>query len=190
MNYVTFDIETYHPERLDEMNTEKFRVSVVGAYFSWLDEYIAFLEADTKDFLNLLKKSDLVIGYNHIWFDLAVLQKYADFDLKGLPNYDIMLEIEKKIGYKVKLNDICKANLGTSKTDSYSTYKDYYWDANWFPLIDYCMHDVKLTNQLFLQIMNTGKVKYPDMHQIREVQLDKPDTNTRRTIVEENESIF
>ncbi len=190
MHYVTFDIETYHPERLNEMNREKFRVSVTGAYFSWLDKYVAFLEEDTKVFLELLKKAELVVGYNHIWFDLPVLQKYADFSLKQLPNYDIMIEIEKKIGYKVKLNDVCKANLGTSKTDSFEQFKNYYWEENWFPLIDYCMHDVRLTNEIFHQILNTGRLKYPDMHQTKEAELDPPKAGQVQSLEAQTESIF
>ncbi len=190
MNFVTFDIETYHPDRLDEMDTSKFRVSVVGAYFSWLDEYIAFLEDDVSEFLRLLKEADLVVGYNHIWFDLPVLQKYANFDLQTLPNYDILLEIEKRIGYKVKLNDICKANLGESKTDSFEQFKNYYWDKNWLPLIDYCMHDVRLTNQIFEQIRQTGKLKYPDMHEIKEIEMGKPEPYKRQSNQTEAEGIF
>ena len=52
MNYITFDIETYHADNLDEFNTERFNVSVLGAYFSWVDEYVVFLEDQVKDFLS------------------------------------------------------------------------------------------------------------------------------------------
>lgn len=190
MNYLTLDIETYHPERLEEIHTEKLRVSVVGAYLSWLDEYVAFLEADVKDFLALLRQVDLVVGYNHIWFDLPVLQKYADFKLKNLPCYDIMLEIEKKIGYKLKLDEVCRVNLGVSKTDFYARYKDYYWDQNWFPLIDYCMHDVRFTNQIFQRILDTGKIQYPDMHQIKEIELEPPQAGKNQVLIEDRQSIF
>ena len=117
---------------------------------------------------------DLLVGYNQLWFDLPVLQKYATFDLKNLPNYDILVELEKKLGYKVKLNDLCKVNLEETKTDSFEHFKHYYWRKQWLPLIDYCMHDVRLTNQLFQLIVSTGKLKYPDMHEIKEVNLDQP----------------
>jgi len=176
MNFITFDIETYSPSRLEKIDTNEFRVSVCGAYLSWTGEYLAFLEDDIKDFLELLRQADVVVGYNHLWFDLPVLQKYADWDLiKGTNNYDIMVELEKKIGYKLKLNDVCKANLSDDiKTDSYETYKHYYWDKNWYPLIDYCMNDVRLTNDIFLQILNTKKLKYQNLHQTMEVELDSP----------------
>ncbi|NJL96703.1 hypothetical protein HC864_02695 [Candidatus Gracilibacteria bacterium] len=96
MNYIVFDIETYNPDGNDKIDTSAMRVSVIGCYISWLDEYIAFIEGDEKDFLNILKQAELVVGYNHIWFDLPVLKKYAQWDIMSLPNYDIMVEIEKE----------------------------------------------------------------------------------------------
>ena len=136
-----------------------------------------------------MKKADLMSGYKHLWSDLPVLPKYADFDLKKLPCYDIMVEIEKKIGYKLKLDDVCKANLGSKKTDDFSVYKNYYWDKNWFPLIDYCMHDVKLTEQIFRQIMDTQTLKYNDLQETKEVIVDKP-SPSKIAISEDMESFF
>jgi DEAD/DEAH box helicase domain-containing protein len=174
MNFVVFDIETYSPGNLQKIDTKEFRVSVTGAYISWIDEYIAFMEDDTKDFLEVLKQADLVVGYNHLWFDLPVLQKYSDFNLLDLPSYDIMIEAEKKIGFKLKLDDLCKANLNSKKTDSYEVYKHYHAEKKWAPLIDYCMNDVKLTTELFLKIINEGKLIYNDLLDVKEITFDKP----------------
>jgi DNA polymerase elongation subunit (family B) len=178
MNYITFDIETYSPSDLDRIDVKEFRCSVCGAYISWLNggkgQYIAFLEENIKEFLELLKHADLIIGYNHIWFDLPVLQKYADFDLLKLPCYDIMLKVEQKIGTKLRLNDLCKANFdGDIKTDSYSVYKHYYKEGKWLELIDYCMNDVRLTEQLFQQILTIKKLTYYDLHIQKEIIMDE-----------------
>jgi DEAD/DEAH box helicase domain-containing protein len=189
MNYVTFDIETYNPSKQNKIDTEKMRASVVGAYVSWIDEYIAFLEDEVKDFLNLLRQCDLVVGYNHLYFDLPVLQKYSDWDLGKLPGYDIMLEIEKKLGFKLKLDDVCKVNLGTKKTDSFEKYKHYYWEGKWKELIDYCMNDVRLTEEIFRMITATQTLKYNDLIEIKEVVLDKPQSG-KVEIDLQTESIF
>jgi DNA polymerase elongation subunit (family B) len=194
MNYITFDIETYSPSDLDRIDTKEFRCSVCGAYISWLNDgqgqYIAFLEDNIKEFLELLKHADLIIGYNHIWFDLPVLQKYADFDLLKLPCYDIMLKVEQKIGSKLRLNDLCKANFdGDLKTDSYSVYRHYHRDGKWLELIDYCMNDVRLTEQLFQQILKTKKLAYYDLHIQKEILLDEVEFG-KVEIQEGAESIF
>lgn len=174
MNYIVFDIETYSPTNNDKINTSELRTSVIGAYYSWTNSYIAFLEGDGEYFTHTLQYADLVVGYNHIWFDLPVLQKYSQYDLLSLPNYDLMLEIEKKLGFKPKLNDITKANLEESKTDSYEQFKHYYADKNWFPLIDYCMNDVRLTKKIFDLALAEKQIKYNDLLDIKFVTLDKP----------------
>ncbi len=194
MNYITFDIETYSPSDLNRIDTKEFRASVIGAFISWLNNgkgaYIAFLEKDVKEFLNLLQQADLIIGYNQMWFDLPVLQKYSNFDLLKLPNYDILLKIEEKIGYKLKLNDVCKANFENDlKTDNYSIYRHYHKQGKWLELIDYCMNDVRLTQQLFAKIMNEKQINYYDLHILKTINLDEFEFG-RVTIEESAESLL
>ena len=174
MNYITFDIETYHADHLDEFNTERFNVSVLGAYFSWIDEYVVFLEDQVKDFLALLAEVELVVGYNHINFDFAVLQKYSSFDLLSLSSYDLMVEFQKKTGFRIKLDELCKANLGTQKTDSFENYADYYWDKQFFKLADYCLNDVRLTQELFEKVLQTKTLVYEDLQGQKEVVFESP----------------
>lgn len=174
MNYITFDIETYSPSDSSKIDTSEFRVTVIGAYFSWIGRYVAFLEKDVKDFLEILKEADLVVGYNHVWFDIPVLQKYADYDLKQLTTYDIMLEFEKKAGFKCKLDDLCKSNLGSAKTDTYEKFSKYHKEGRWDLLIDYCMHDVKLTEELFQMVLNKQEIKYSDALETKQFLLNSP----------------
>jgi DNA polymerase elongation subunit (family B) len=194
MNYITFDIETYSPSDLNHIDTKEYRASVVGAFISWLNNgqgaYIAFLEKDIKQFLDLLKQVDLVIGYNQLWFDLPVLQKYSSFDLLKLPNYDILVKIEEKIGGKLKLNDVCKANFDNDlKTDSYSVYRHYHKQNKWLELIDYCMNDVRLTQALFQQILTKKVVHYYDLHILKTIEMDNVEFG-KVNIVDGADSIF
>jgi DNA polymerase elongation subunit (family B) len=174
MNWITFDIETYSPTKSDKINVQELRASVIGAYISWTNEYVAFLEEDAKYFTELLKKADLVIGWNHIWFDLPVMQKYADYDLSKLPTYDIMIEMEKVMGFKLKLDNVAKANIGESKTDTYEQFKHYYWNQDWFKLIDYCMNDVRLTNLIFEKALNNEEIKFYELHNLHVTKVAKP----------------
>jgi uncharacterized protein YprB with RNaseH-like and TPR domain len=190
MNYVTFDIETYSPGNLTRIDTSEFRVSVIGAYFSWLDKYLVFLEKDVTAFLSIIKECDLIVGYNHVWFDIPVLQKYSSFDLKQLPTFDLMTEIESQIGYKLKLDDLCKANFDNdTKTDSYEKYSKYHKENKWLELVDYCMNDVRLTENLFQKVLDGEVLNYFDLHIKKQVLLIKP-TGQKAQIKETSESIF
>ena len=197
MNYITFDIETYIPEGVPDrigskLNVEAMRVAVIGVYYSWIEggSYIAFLEENVSDFLASLQVADCVIGYNHIWFDNAVLQKYADFDLKTLPNWDLMQEAEKSLGFKPKLDDLCKSNLGTQKTDSFETYRNYYRDGKMFELTDYCMHDVLLTERLHQLVQKNGHLLYSDAFKTRQIIITPPNFSAGTTQIMGNESLL
>lgn len=181
MNYVTFDIETYIPEGIPDrvgsrLNVEAMKVAVIGAYFSWINGgiYVAFLEENVQEFLKTLRLADCVIGYNHIWFDNAVLQQYADFDLNTLPNWDLMLEAEKGLGFKPKLDDLCKSNLGTKKTDSFEIYRHYYKDGKMAELTDYCLNDVLLTEKLHQLVHKNGYLLYSDAFRSRQILITPP----------------
>lgn len=177
MNYVVFDIETqtWFTELPPGSTHADLKISVLGAYFSQNEEYIAFLEHDLDVFVDRLKQADLVIGYNSIGFDYKVLQPYTNLELNSLPSYDIMLEMEKKIGYKVKLGDVATATLGYTKTDKGENATKYFREGTWDKLIDYCMYDVKITKEVFEVALNTGKLKYKDLIDTKEVPVDKPD---------------
>ncbi len=197
MNYITFDIETYIPEGVPDrigskLNVEAMRVAVIGVYYSWIEggSYIAFLEENVSDFLASLQVADCVIGYNHIWFDNTVLQKYADFDLKTLPNWDLMQEAEKSLGFKPKLDDLCKSNLGTQKTDSFETYRNYYRDGKMFELTDYCMHDVLLTERLHQLVQKNGHLLYSDAFKTRQIMITPPNFSAGNTQIMGNESLL
>jgi DEAD/DEAH box helicase domain-containing protein len=191
MDYVIFDIETqtWFDQLPPSATYGDLKISVLGAYFSRSDKYIAFFEHDLEDFVQQLKTVDLVVGYNSISFDYKVLQPYTNLDTSSLPSYDIMLEIEKKIGYKVKLDDVASATLGYAKTDKGSNAPKYFKEGKWDKLVNYCMHDVKITHQVFQEIMKNGQVQYQDLIEKRLVSLDKP-TKKHKALRYFEQSIF
>jgi DNA polymerase elongation subunit (family B) len=183
MNYITFDIETYNPDEnmktagRGKIDISKLKISTIGAYYSWLDEYVIFWEEDVVDFIETLKYADFIVGYNHVSFDLPVLQKYTNFDLKTLQNYDIMLEVEKQIGFKLRLNDLASSNLKFVKTDSFANFRTYHLEDKWHELSYYCIHDVKITQNLFEKILKGQELKYSDMLSTKTVKPVAPSKN-------------
>jgi DEAD/DEAH box helicase domain-containing protein len=192
LNYCVFDIETqnWFTDLPPGSDHSKLKISVLGAYFSKEDVYIAYLEKDLEAFVEKLKTVDLVIGYNSIGFDLPVLQPYTDLDLKTLPSYDILLEIEKQVGFKVKLDDVAKATLGINKTDKGSNAILYFREGNWSKLIDYCMWDVRITKEVFETALNSGVLKYKDFIDQKEVKVNAPNFNLPKNLRYFEKGIF
>ena len=189
MNYITFDIETYSPSKLDRIDTDEFRVSVIGAYISWTDQYVAFMEEDVDKFIELAMSAELIVGFNHIWFDVPVLYKYLSEDkLIKLPNYDIILKVKEKLGFNIKLDDLAKNNLNVAKTDTYDKYVNYYWDEKWYELIDYCMNDVWITEQLFRKAINGDTFLYKHLTGEEEFTIEPPKAGTPASLLIEQDN--
>lgn len=187
MNYIVFDIETYSPTDAQKINTSELKVTVAGAYFSWLDKYLGFFEDDINQLIEAFKYADLIVGYNHLGFDLPVLQKYSSYSLKDLPNYDILNQVESTVGFRLRLDDLCKATFEDDvKTDTYAKYKNYHKENKWAELLDYCMNDVRLTNQLFQLILNDQPLHYFDLLKRESMVLAKPNLQALSKIQEED----
>ncbi len=84
-----------------------------------------------------------------------------------------MLELEKS-GFKSRLNDLCKSNLGDQKTDSFENFSTYHKEGKWAELIDYCLNDVRLTEELFRMVMRGEKIKFKDALDTKEFILTQP----------------
>ena len=48
-----------------------------------------------------LREAGLVIGFNSSRFDYAVLQPFAGYDLRSLPTLDMLVEVKKRLSYRV-----------------------------------------------------------------------------------------
>lgn len=148
---IVLDLET--KKTFDDVggrnHLEKLGVSVVGVYRYDRDEYIAFEEKDFGLLQNLLIDASLIIGFNHIMFDMPVLQPHLSINVKALPCFDIMLDIQERIGHRVGLDSVASASLGVGKSGSGLDAIKYYNEGRWQELKDYCLNDVKVTKEVF-----------------------------------------
>jgi hypothetical protein len=147
---IVLDIETQRS--FDDVggrnNLEKLGVSVVGVYDYSTNVYETYLEKDLGRLQNLLIDSSLIVGFNHQFFDMPVLQPYFSFDVKKLPLFDIMLEVQKIIGHRVSLDSVASATLGIGKTGSGLDAIKYFNEGRWDELKKYCLNDVKVTKEV------------------------------------------
>lgn len=114
---VVLDLET--KKTFDEVGgrnaMDKLGISVVGLYEYNTDKFSVFYEKDLGQLQNILIDASLIIGFNHIYFDMPVLQPYLSVDVKQLPCFDIMLDLQEKLGHRIGLDAIASATLGVGK---------------------------------------------------------------------------
>lgn len=150
-DFVAFDLETKNTfaEVGGRANMHKLEVSVGVAYNSRTDTYTTYRENELEGLVEELKQTELVVGYNVVGFDYPVLQSYTEFDLYQLPTMDVMLSLEHSLGYRIGLDKVAAATLGTGKSGHGLQAIDWYRNGQWDLLIKYCRQDVKVTKDVY-----------------------------------------
>lgn len=149
-NEVVLDIETQNTfEEVGGYFTDKLKVSLVGVYFYETDTYESYLEPELPKLYERLERSGRIIGYNSIGFDMPVLNNYYTGDLLKLPQLDILREIEKELGHRIKLDDVAKATLGTQKSGHGLQAVKWWKEGKIEEIRAYCLQDVKVTKEVY-----------------------------------------
>ena len=162
MNHIVLDIETQNlfSDVGGKENLTKLSLSVAGV-FSYIDNlFLTFAENEMSAFENLLKKTDLIIGFNIDHFDLPVLQKYLSVDLSKIPTLDIMNEVINKMGHRVSLGDLVSNTLGKRKSANGLMAVQYWREGRMDELKKYCLDDVRLTRDLYEYGLKNGEIKF------------------------------
>lgn len=162
MNHIVLDIETQNlfSDVGGKENLTKLLLSVVGVYSYTDNGFLTFTEKELPAFEDLLKKTDLIIGFNVNHFDLPVLQKYLSIDLSKIPTLDIMDEIVNKMGHRVSLGDLVINTLGKRKSASGLLAVDYFRQGRMDELKKYCLDDVRLTRDLYEHGLKHGEIRF------------------------------
>ena len=152
MNIVYFDLETQ--KTFDEVggrlpeHKRLMGMSLGVTYSTTSGEYSIFGEAQAPALIKTLMKADLVVGFNVVNFDYDVLSAYGMFDPEQLHTFDILDDITKILGHRLKLDTIAKATIGATKTaDGLDAIR---WWRSGTPedilkIAEYCCYDVKVT---------------------------------------------
>ncbi len=162
-NEVVLDIETQNT--FDEVGgyfTDKLKVSLVGVYFYETNTYESFLEPELPKLFSRLERSGRIIGFNSIGFDMPVLNNYYGGNLLNLPQLDILKEIEKGIGFRLKLDSVAQSTLGTKKSGHGLQAVQWWKEGNIEAIREYCLQDVKVTMEVYEYGLKNGFLLFDD----------------------------
>ena len=148
---------------------------MVGCYSNKFNEYIYYESHSLDEFINYTLEHDLIVGFNSLRFDDWVIQSLR-YQIRT--NYDLLLEcwrssdldlnytfpLHDKEGHKkyggYKLDTLAIANFGKGKTGSGELAPKLWQQGKKQEVIDYCLEDVRLTNEL-LQLGLDGQLWHP-----------------------------
>ncbi len=167
---IVLDLETQ--KSFDEVGgrgkNHLLKISVCGIYDYSTDRYQVFREHELARLSPLLQTADLIIGYNIKDFDFEVLQPYLNFNIYEVPYLDLLQEIDKVLGHRIKLEDVAQATLGAGKSGSGKEALLYFKNGRWDLLEKYCLDDVKITRQIYDYALKNQKLLYKDFFKVKE----------------------
>ena len=167
-NIVYFDLETQRTAN-DAGGWDKKRdmgMSVGVTYSTALGEYRIYSEKHVNELVEQLCRADLVVGFNILHFDYEVLMGYTILDLKSqLVTFDLLLDLEKKLGHRLPLDALAQATLGTGKTADGIDAIKWWREGRVLEIAEYCCFDVKVTKLLHEYGCLRKEVLYTDRFQ-------------------------
>lgn len=162
-NEVVLDIETQNWFTDVGANDHSLlKISVIGCYFYGTDEYRAFEEPEFSELWPRLEKADRLIGFNTISFDYPVMNNYYSGDLQKFQTLDILLEIQKSLGRRIKLEDVAQATIGEGKSGYGGQAVEWWKEGKIKEIKDYCIQDVLITRKVYEYGLKYGALAYWD----------------------------
>lgn len=171
-NIVYFDLETQRSfgDVGGSPHKDKMGVSIAVTYSTARESYEIYPESEMDKLAEDLLRADLVVGWNHLQFDYPVLQPYVFHTLADQTiNLDMMVEVESLLGFRLKLDSVASASLGTGKTadglDALRWWQEHKKSGRFEPLrkiAEYCAYDVKVTKCVHEFALEHGFLKYDD----------------------------
>lgn len=154
---------------------------IVCIYDSETDRYQSFTQTQLKDLWPILEKADILIGYNSESFDTPILNKYYSGDLSKIGSLDLLSEIKKSLGRRIKLDSVAEATLGRKKTGHGLEAMEWWKQGRYDDVIKYCIEDVKITKDIYEYALKNGHLKFKDRDtgQIKEIKLDTSKWNNK-----------
>ena len=141
-------------------NIHDMKLAVGVVWDSCEQEYFSYQENTALQLVEKLQTADLVVGFNVKIFDYGVLQPYADFDLDEITTFDMLIDINKKLGHRLSLNHLAENTLNAKKSADGLVSLQWYKEGEIDKIIKYCRQDVEITRDLFLYGESHGYVKY------------------------------
>lgn len=183
-NIIVFDVETQRT--FDEVggfeNKEKLGISYVGLYSYSQDKLFGFFEDDLPTLEKILiAEKPILMGFNSINFDVPVMQPYfPNIDLSALPHLDLLKEVEKALGHRLKLDSIAQATLHSKKSGDGLDAIRWYREGNLDSLAKYCLKDVEITRDIYEFGKRHGKLYYPSGGDKKEIFVEWAEGRTIR----------
>lgn len=173
MRYVIFDLETQNLfQEVGSNDPTALDISVVTAYDSQTDAYTTVTIDKLSTLWPIFEQADALVGFNSNHFDIPILNKYYPGDLTQIKSIDLLEEIKKSLGRRLRLDTIAEATVGAKKSANGLEAVRWWREGKINEIKKYCEQDVRVTKKVFDYAMEHGHVKFKDGTRKRDIPLD------------------
>lgn len=157
---LVFDLETQRAfAEVPAGRADALGLSLAVVWSYHREEFTTYLEQEAGALIDRLAAASLVVGFNHERFDLEVLRPYAGGrSIGSIRTFDLLPDLEARLGHRVSLESCCRATFGTSKAGDGLQAIEWYRAGRMAELEHYCREDVRLTRDLFDHGRTTGAI--------------------------------
>src|SRR3990167_10106869 len=173
MRKITFDLETRNIfEEVGSNESTSLDISVVCIHDSRTDQYTSYLQKDFPKLWPILEQADMLITFNGDHFDIPLLNKYYSGDLSKIKSLDLLAEMQKVAGRRMKLDQIAEGTLGINKSGHGLDAIKWWRDGEVEKVKKYCLDDVRITKDLYEYALKNNKLIFKEGPNLNEVKLD------------------
>jgi hypothetical protein len=173
MRAITFDIESISDSVVrGHIDVNEQELTVVAIHDSQTGEYSSYFKEELHKLWPIIERADMLIGFNSDFFDIPLLNRYYPGDLSHLRSLDLMGEVQKVLGRRIRLQSLAEATLGRGKTGEGLKAGEWWKEGKRDEVAKYCIEDVRLTRDLYDYALSHGILKYKDLRDIRDIKLD------------------
>lgn len=173
MRQITFDIETANVlPSFQRGDMTQLELALVGIHDSETGTYSSYVKEELPLLWPIIERADVLIGYNSDSFDIPLLNRYYPGDLTKIRSLDLMVEVQKVLGRRLRLQSLAQATLGRGKGGDGLKSVEWWQQGLVDKVREYCIEDVRITRELFDHAVKHGTLKYMDFKTKRDVKLD------------------
>ena len=173
MRAITFDIESISDSAVrGHIDVQEQELIVVAIHDSDSNEYSSYAKEELHKLWPIIERADVLIGFNSDSFDIPLLNRYYPGDLSHIRSLDLLLEVQKVLGRRIRLQSLAEATLGRGKSGDGLKAGQWWKEGKKDAVREYCIEDVRLTRELYDYALANGVLKYKDLRDIRDIKLD------------------
>ncbi len=163
MNYLFFDLESQNlfEDVGGRGNIDKLKVACAVTYSTEKNGFTVYWEKDVSALIEELKSATKVVGFNLQGFDYLVLKPYSpETRFASIPTLDMLLDLQKILGFRIGLDSIASASLGAAKTADGIKSVEWFRSGELDKVAEYCKADVEITRRVFEFGRDNGYIFY------------------------------